>query len=180
VGRGRASDELKAAASCLCMGRLAACLSAPLGRTCRRLALVFARATGNFVGGLLELRTLLPGIGNLASILIGARAGPGTPSRSRQACIRSFLRSPGRPSLRRDHWGVSYNGQHSRSACALFQVLVLVAVDVMLKLLDNKFLIINHTFHHVANRHDADYSIVFKHWKMAHGLRSHEGHAFLH
>jgi hypothetical protein len=58
--------------------------------------------------------------------------------------------------------------------------LVLVAMDVMLELFDDEFLVIDHTFHHVANRHDADYSIVFEHWKMAHCLRSHDGHAFLH
>jgi len=53
-------------------------------------------------------------------------------------------------------------------------------MDKVFELFDDELLIINHTFHHVANRHDADHALILEHREMAHGSRSHDGHAFFH
>ena len=69
------------------------------------------------------------------------------------------------------------------SACqrqtSVSSVITCLPVDVMFKLFDYQFLIIDDSLHHIADRHDADYLLVLQHWKMAHGSRGHDGHTLL-
>jgi len=52
-------------------------------------------------------------------------------------------------------------------------------MDVTFKLLDNEFSIADDAVDQLANRHDADHSVSFKHLKMPHALVARESQALL-
>jgi len=49
----------------------------------------------------------------------------------------------------------------------------------MFELFDCELLIGDNSFDHIADRNDADELLMFENREMAHGLRGHDGHAFL-